>query len=569
MRAQILLVATLLLLCQACWPSAAGALPNSRCANVVVTPDLDKLSARPGETITLTYKNEPLPGCNARILYRVSDALKSSGIKSVESEGISDLENRVRVTLKEQTWKRESYSLYSDFWFMSITGNWAPWSLGRLPNAYIDVKDWEGNDFAITSLTTDVEPDYDGNKLNMRFESDNLDPRNITHKVDWSISFQGPVASGSETGTCRLSSSNQTCSGYFGEAVAEPGRYDIEACINIAGPNQVPDGDESNNCRTMSVTAPDPLPELTVGFALDPPPATVDEETTATIRVSSQSRAFTAPVDTEIELRTPSGEAVRVPVLQLVDSRDVEVPWTPQVAGQGILRVEVDPDNLIAEVVENNNDASRTVVVDEAIVQLPDLYFQPHDLTFSPPDPRPGELITFTVRLQNRGPVEAPANARIRFEHRGQTQSLVCGAPLPPYGGSCERTFSATAAVGLHTATVTADPMNEIPEVFETNNQRSLNYAVSDGSGSVTCQGTWHLEGVDHAFSSSGPGSVVDNCHVYWGQNAPSDPNICWETTGADLWTAVWLDADADGCPDYATATDGGATYEYTVTIAP
>ena len=241
--------------------------------------------------------------------------------------------------------------------------------------------------------------------------------------------------------------------------------------------------------------------------------------------------------------------------------------------GQWSFEWIVDPDDLVDEYPDvNNNRAVLNVDVAPAVTgPLPNLSMtpRPESIAMTPSNPRPGDIITFTIRILNEGPGDIPSGVAV--SHRITVGSLVSHRGCAPIaaGQECVVTHTIVATAGLgQRIRVQADINNLVEETDETDNERSLYFNVTNPSPAVTCQGTWHLTGVGHGFNASSTGSVVNGCDVYWGQNLPT--TTCWQTTGIDDIEVTWF-RDGQQCPVRASAyrPSDQQTFLYTVTIEP
>lgn len=165
---------------------------------------------------------------------------------------------------------------------------------------------------------------------------------------------------------------------------------------------------------------------------------------------------------------------VNIPSIPAGDSGNASVTWTATPAGIHWITVEVDPDNVIPEINENNNYASRWVNVrlDSGI----DLTLSPSDIFFDDDTPDEGQIVIIWAYIHNIGDEDA-YNVTVGFVDWFE------GIPFPlpgdtidhiPAGGYGNATSLWIAIPsGNHTIEVTADPNNRIPESNEGNNVAS------------------------------------------------------------------------------------------------
>jgi hypothetical protein len=142
----------------------------------------------------------------------------------------------------------------------------------------------------------------------------------------------------------------------------------------------------------------------------------------------------------------------------------------------------------------------------------PDLAVASSDITFSPEKIRGDKQVGITATIHNVGRVRA-SDAKVRFSVDGVEIATQTIRSIPAGG-------SATASVtwptkhrdGEHTATVTADPANEIDEESEANNEASRSFVVHgnqvrngsfEESSSGSAPDAWSASG-DTAYGGTG-----------------------------------------------------------------
>ncbi|MGB7531783.1 MAG: CARDB domain-containing protein [Halobacteriota archaeon] len=150
-------------------------------------------------------------------------------------------------------------------------------------------------------------------------------------------------------------------------------------------------------------------------------------------------------------------------------------------SGNHSIRVEVDPENLINESREDNNNKSITVTVKPARIDI-DL-----EVTNVSVDKTPlfdGDLVNVTAIIINNG-VENATEITVVFTDgpgEGNTSGEVFNrttiSRLGP-GSTTEISALWNASFGNHTITVIADPEGEVTEFDETNNQNGTSVCVT------------------------------------------------------------------------------------------
>jgi hypothetical protein len=132
--------------------------------------------------------------------------------------------------------------------------------------------------------------------------------------------------------------------------------------------------------------------------------------------------------------------------------------------------VVVDPDDLIFESDESNNQASRALTDTDEVEEGPDLAISASDITLSPEDPVAGETVTITATIENLGTGNV-TDVIVEFWDGDSwignaTLSLEAGA-----NGTVSVEWEATA--GDHDLRVVVDPDNMIAEQDETTNNEA------------------------------------------------------------------------------------------------
>lgn len=153
--------------------------------------------------------------------------------------------------------------------------------------------------------------------------------------------------------------------------------------------------------------------------------------------------------------------------------------------GTRLLTVVADPNRAISEVREDDNAASRSLVVDGP---QPDLQVLASDIVVAPYPPETGEAVTITVTVRNRGDREAAPSA-LRVTRTVGAASIAVGAatiPALPAGGAAAVgiPWTVPAVAGTSTMTAIADALFTLPESDETNNAGSVTVEVTPPGGS-------------------------------------------------------------------------------------
>jgi parallel beta-helix repeat protein len=170
------------------------------------------------------------------------------------------------------------------------------------------------------------------------------------------------------------------------------------------------------------------------------------------------------------------GELIGNRTISFVPARgtaSVMLSWNATPWGWHSIEVVIDPENTIAEVNENNNQASKGVYV---YPPLPDP--TPTSIAFSDSTPAVNQTITISTNIRNIGGVSA-SNVLVSFYIDGQLIENLTIAWIAGKGGSQTAFIQYSfATAGWHRICVVADPDNNIIEVDENNNNLCIDIYV-------------------------------------------------------------------------------------------
>ncbi len=112
-----------------------------------------------------------------------------------------------------------------------------------------------------------------------------------------------------------------------------------------------------------------------------------------------------------------------VPINGILPGKDTTVaatvPYSSLINGVKIMKIVTDPANILAEQREDNNVATRAMIVGPATDMT---YFGLNPVSFSPQGFRAGDSVTIAYSIQNKGQVKG--SAWIRFMIRDETGSI-------------------------------------------------------------------------------------------------------------------------------------------------
>ena len=152
--------------------------------------------------------------------------------------------------------------------------------------------------------------------------------------------------------------------------------------------------------------------------------------------------------------------------ISALGSAKITLSWNATPWGWHAIKVVVDPENTIAEVNENNNEASKSIYV---YPPLPDLTLS--SITFSDSTPAVSQTVIISANCRNIGGFPA-SNVLVSFYVDGQLIENVTIAWIAGKGGSQTASIQYSfATAGWHRICVVADPENIILEVDENNNR--------------------------------------------------------------------------------------------------
>lgn len=244
---------------------------------------------------------------------------------------------------------------------------------------------------------------------------------------------------------------------------ATPGEHAIKAYIDFTG--IVTESDETNNEKTSTLV---PLgPDLiikSIDWSHNDP--SVGETVTFTVIVENDGdlRADSSLLHVYID-NSPRGYQ-DIPAIDPGTTVPRTFDWKVE-DGPHTIRAVVDDSDLVAETSEKNIE---TVLVYPA----PDLTLEA--VTWSPVNPSPGEKVTLTAYIKNKGSRRA-GSFQVYLSIDDEVLSyreipqLDAGARVTEY-------FEWNAAIGLHTVTLFADGADAVAEGVESNNSETVAFSI-------------------------------------------------------------------------------------------
>ena len=249
----------------------------------------------------------------------------------------------------------------------------------------------------------------------------------------------------------------------------------------VADPaNTISEDDETNNTASKTITVAEKvnLPDFAItniNFSKDWP--NINEEIVITAQVVNKGLASAANIPVKFYDGEPGkqgtvviGTAV-IPSLDIGATSSVSIIWSATPSGQYKIYVVADPDNAIPEGNELNNSGYAEI----GVGILPDFSISSDDITFSHTDLTLGLEVSISTTIHNIG--LADANTAVAFYDGDPAQeenliALIFTNVIKP-GGTQTLSLEWYPKVGTHTLYVKVDPLNNIPEINETNNSTS------------------------------------------------------------------------------------------------
>ena len=254
---------------------------------------------------------------------------------------------------------------------------------------------------------------------------------------------------------------------------AEAGLHTIRMIADDA--DSVTESDETNNQKEAGFATMTPdLGFEEVGWSMADP--LIDDE--ASFNVVVRNRGTGSAPAFKLEYCIDGGTPVDKAVSALAAGTTAVVAFSANLeAGPHSLIVTVDADNVVDELDEGNNENK----LDFSTI-VPDLTI--NSITWEPLEATPGDPITVTVKLENRGRGKAVRPRLNLWVDGSQTDSAeVTDLEV---GRAVSLDFTWTALPGLHEITVLADADGLIPESDEANNARSRTLEVSGPEAPAT-----------------------------------------------------------------------------------
>lgn len=260
--------------------------------------------------------------------------------------------------------------------------------------------------------------------------------------------------------------------------------------ITIDPVNTISETSKTDNQASTGLTIRPLISDLTAGVSdvvlSNSSPKSGDAVTiTAVIRNIGTAVALDVPVvmvaESSAHAVIPLGSAQVIPSIEAGGSATISTVFdTTGKEGAFTISVEIDPDNIIAELLETNNRVDLPLTV--APVK-PDLTISPAELSISNKVPLSGEQISIHAVTRNIGNA-AGSNIPVQIVAEGPDAQLITLASqiiagmAPGASFAVDAVFDTKGKSGAYTISVSIDPDNAISELSETNNRTSATVNV-------------------------------------------------------------------------------------------
>lgn len=262
----------------------------------------------------------------------------------------------------------------------------------------------------------------------------------------------------------------------------------LPVTVHIDPFNSFEELSEENNRAVAYLTVNDATgPNLTVSYrdiVVTPEPA--EELGNATISCIVKNEGFSDASNIKVNFYRgvpgENGELIgtqTIPALNAGGSSTVSIDWTGITdPGERIIYIQADPDDLIKEIREDDNDAFTTL----KILSLPDLAISTYSISFNPPFPKDGDTVSIAAAIQNSG----EQGARNVTVTALEGDSPIGSQTVPFIAGLSQANaffeYDTTGKPGVHEITVIVDPGNTVAETSEDNNRASRFFGVQDAN---------------------------------------------------------------------------------------
>jgi hypothetical protein len=272
--------------------------------------------------------------------------------------------------------------------------------------------------------------------------------------------------------------------------VEQAGSHPVEVTLDPM--NLVTERDKANNTLVEHLAVgPRQHPDLTItGVEFDPPRPSANSPFRVQVRIMNQGSATATIFPPDLIVKADGFRELRAgpQAMVLPPARITLVTLHPlpesSVAGAHRWTFHIDPDNRVAESVEDNNSYLGGITLGTDQVALPDLVVE--SAAIRPEAPKTGDAMFIVLGIKNVGTTDAVIPAgHMFYELAGPmgrvipilTQTVERIAPGKVRG---MRTVDfAIATPGTHSISIQLDPQRAINEVTEANNVKNIPVTVN------------------------------------------------------------------------------------------
>jgi Tol biopolymer transport system component/flagellar hook assembly protein FlgD/subtilase family serine protease/fibronectin type 3 domain-containing protein len=166
-----------------------------------------------------------------------------------------------------------------------------------------------------------------------------------------------------------------------------------------------------------------------------------------------------------------------IPALAAGQSETVAISWGPITdSGERVIYVVADPQGVIQEVAEDDNEAFTTL----EILSLPDLAITASSITLEPNAPREGDPLQISLTVQNLGDQDA-LNVPVELKENG---SVIGSLTIPVVTGKGQAVASipypTAGKSGSHGVEVAVDPASTLMERSRDNNRAVKTFSIQN-----------------------------------------------------------------------------------------
>jgi len=237
--------------------------------------------------------------------------------------------------------------------------------------------------------------------------------------------------------------------------------------------NQVSESDESNNTKTVTISAL--APDLIIeSITWSPAQPLISHQMTFTVTVKNQGTKLAGSYGLSFYIDNAYRFHQEMTALPAGATVTMTYPWVTQSESM-TLRAVVDEANYVDESDESNNIKTASVGFSHPSPTT-DLTIQ--NITCTPAEPAKGETVTITVDIKNQGPGQADP-LHVAYYVDGVLLDTTYVSQINP-GAIVNNTATWQADPGEHKIRAVIDCNNSVAETDETNNERTITLITSD-----------------------------------------------------------------------------------------